>query len=143
MRNFVTAAADSHPLIAEMSEELRPLWFKRYKNSETGERLFLAMERILENPDDKNGPFADLLTFEVADVEDFTEWEEENPGEPFVALDPAYLFYEGDTTFTLGSLDEKTMMFTPEVMVEFILEKDGFTLDLEGEHSFWIEEENK
>lgn len=140
MRNFVSSAADTHPLIGEMPEELSALWFKRYKNNETGDRLFLGMERILERPEDKKSPFADLLTFEIADVEDLTEWEEENPGKAFVAIEPAHAFYEGDTTFTLGELDLKTMMFTPEVMAEFILEKEGFTLDLQGERSFWVEE---
>ena len=138
MRNMVSFAAETHPLMAEMPEELRTLWFKQYQNKQTGERLFLAMERILENPEQKNSPFADILTFEIADTDDLTEWEEDNPDQQFVALEPAHAFYEGDTTFTIGAIDEKTMLFTPEVVGEFILEEDGnFTLDLQGERSTW------
>ncbi|MGL5721632.1 MAG: hypothetical protein ACRCY4_04455 [Brevinema sp.] len=136
-RNMVSFAAETHPLMIEMPEELRTLWFKQYQNKQTGEHLFLAMERILENPEQKNSPFADILTFEIADTDDLTEWEEDNPGQKFVALEPSHAFYEGDTTFTIGAIDEKTMLFTPEVVGEFILEENGFILDLQGERSTW------
>lgn len=137
-KNILVMHADrTHPLLQNMPVSVYRLWFKRYLCIENGDRLFLAMERIMKNPLQKDSQFADLLTLEIVSLEELTEWKEFYPDQSFVMQEPFYLFHEHDNHFTLGTFDQSSLYFQPEVKTVLIPEKDQFILDLEGDKSIW------
>lgn len=137
-RNFATSAELSHPLLQEIPSLLRNIWFQQYQCLETGEKLFLRMERLFEHPGQKNSNFVDLLTFEVAAIEDLLEWEEEYGEKEFIALDPDYIFFDhsiSDTQaqFSIGSLDHKTMEFHSDIEIIVSLHEQGIVIDYQDD----------
>ncbi|MGL4394761.1 MAG: hypothetical protein ACRCS8_06005 [Brevinema sp.] len=137
-RHFITFAEPSHPLLQEMPEEFRSIWFKQYYCEETGERLFLRMERIFEKPNQKNSAYADLLTFEVASLDDLLEWEEDHGEKEFIAMDPDYIFFDemqedDEAQFSIGVLNRKTMDFEPELEVLVSIVDGGIIIDYQDD----------
>ncbi len=136
-RTFIRFAEENHPLFQEMPKEFRDIWFHSYENPDS-EHLFLQMERIFKNPKTQKGGFLDLLTFEIADMEALLEWEEDFPGQKFVAADPYYIFFDGfdeekRALFSLGDLDLNTMDFTPELEIYISIAKEGIIIDFDEE----------
>ncbi|MGL4561628.1 MAG: hypothetical protein ACRCV0_04990 [Brevinema sp.] len=143
-RHFITHAENTHPLLQEIPKEFRKIWFEQYEYSSTGEKLFLMMERIFENPNKKDSRFADLLTFEVASLDDLLEWEEEYGEKEFVALDPDYIFFDhliesNKAQFSIGTLDQSTMEFDTSIEIIVTLVDDGIIIDYQDDDEpiFW------
>ncbi|MGL4388129.1 MAG: hypothetical protein ACRCTJ_01885 [Brevinema sp.] len=137
-RNFITFAEDSHPLLQEIPKHFRDIWFHSYQHNETGERLFLKMERIFEYPNNTDSNYADLLTFEVASLDDLLEWEEDHGEKEFIALEPDYIFFDGlidedIAQLSIGSLDRKTMDFTTDIEIFVSLTEDGIIIDYQDD----------
>lgn len=135
-RHFVNFAEETHPLLQELPLEFRRLWFHTYHCKETGDKLILAMERIYQNTNYCNSPCADLLTFEIADMENLLEWDEEYPNRSFVAIDPSYIFFDKlinkhEGLFYLGDLDKQNMNFIPQLEISMSPLTTGLVLDFQ------------
>ncbi|MGL4367780.1 MAG: hypothetical protein ACRCTQ_05840 [Brevinemataceae bacterium] len=145
IRKFITYSDNTHPLLQEMPEMFQNIWFKSYKDTISGNKLFLAMERIFEDPSDSLSRFFDVLTFEIADMEMLLEWDEEYPDKPFTALDPYYIFFDGinlnQGLFSLGNINLKTMQFDPELEIFISVNDNRILIDFQDDTQpiEWVE----
>ncbi len=130
-RVFISYMEDSHPVLKEMPEEFRDLWFHGYTHPATQNTMFLQMERIFN----KRKEFIDVLTIEIADEDTILEWEEDFPDKKFVAIAPYHTFFDGmdkdRAMFSLGDIDIKTMVFEPELEIYITPHPEGILVDFQ------------
>ncbi|MGL5956291.1 MAG: hypothetical protein ACRC0X_06775 [Brevinema sp.] len=139
-RIFISSVEENHPLLQEMPKAFRQLWFRGYQNPISKDYLFLQMERIYKNTDQKE--FVELLTFEIADMDTLLEWEESYPDSPFVAVDPYLMFFDGidqqgQGMYSVGLLDLKTSIFTPELEIFMSPHTQGILVDFQDKPEIW------
>lgn len=133
-RVYISYVEESHPLLQELPEEYRKLWFQGFENKETKNILFLQMERIYKDP--QQTKFLDVLTLEIADMDALLEWEEEFPDKKFVAIDPYTVFFDGIDEqnrgmVSVGEINLQSLQFIPELEIYITPHPQGILVDFQ------------